>query len=123
VELWLLNALVVKHFGAFPNKGRCIKGHTIRSACGIKYKQAWGNGKFVPHEITVDMVISLQWIRGNNQEGLWKVTATKGYEDIALEWLMDHCQIKSDKPTKRRKVQGRAKIAKWGRLPMKVDNG
>src|SRR5882672_1527971 len=124
MELWLRNALVVKHFGITPNKGRRIRGHTIRSACGIRLKQAWGKGtEYIPHEMTVDMVISLHWIRGNNQDGLWCVKATQGYEEIALNWIMENCQIQPDKPAKRRSIKHRAHVVRWGHLPIRVDNG
>lgn len=124
-ELLLNNALVSKHFGATPNKGRRIKGHTIRSSCGVRIKQNWGRGtEFVPQEVTVDMVIALHWVKGNNQEGLWRVTASQGYEEIAIEWLLEHCQIKLEKRPRARSIkQRRPALARWGRSPDKVDNG
>lgn len=123
MELWLSNALVAKHFGSHPHRGRRIKGHTLRSACGIRFAQAWGKGKYVPHEMTVDMVISLQWIKGDTQTGLWRVTATKGFEEIAVKWILDNCQIKPVAQQRSIKRKRRVQVAKWNRPPMKVDNG
>lgn len=124
LTLWLDNSLVAKHFGKNPERGRRIRGHTIRSECGIRYKSAWGKGKFVPHEMTVDMVISLRLVKGNNRKGLWEVGADASHRQVAIDWLLDNCQIK---PEQRKphsiKHRGRTKIASWGRVPMKVDNG
>lgn len=132
-ELFLNNGLVAKHFGNRPYLGRRIRGHTKRVYTGVRFAAAWGQGKFIPHEQTVDMVISLHWIKGDNQNGLWRVEATQGFEDIALEWVGQNCGAhfitsgafaalkKPPAPSvKRRKPQP---VAKWNRLPQKVDNG
>jgi hypothetical protein len=122
-DLWLDNKLVAKHFGTNPEKGRRIRGHTIRSSCGIRYKAAWGNGKFIPHEMTVDMVIALRWIGGDNRKGLWRVEADQYHYDTAIRWLIDNCQIQPPPRVHSIKRRGRTQVAKWGRMPMRVDNG
>lgn len=110
--LYLNPKKVLKHFGQRPWLGRRIRGYNSKSSCGVKYKPkiipskdgfiikkddpvdvARGHylGKWVPNEITVDLVISLRIV--SNKPNFWEVNVSnEKYREQAELWLVDNCR-------------------------------
>jgi len=117
-EVWLNSALVAKHFGKRPHLGRRLP-ITMKRYTGIKWSQ-W-KGKFVPFEQTVNVVVALTPVRG--KKDMWRVSVDPKYYETAMQWLLTTVGAEVPPKTKRHYTRPRrAKLANWGRLPMKVDN-
>ncbi len=134
IELWLNDSLVIKHFGLHPERGRRLRLHTMRSTAGVKWKQKrvkLKNGNWMPigdpyivkDEITVDAMIALRPVQG--KRGLWRVYVQDTFRDQALQWLEMKCgELVATKPRRHyTRRANREKVTRWGKFPMRVDNG
>ncbi len=102
------SAKVLKNFGLRPHLGRRLRGHCFKSACGTKFKPQWvplkngdfmqarnGDGeiigKWVPHEMTVDVVVALKPVDGRRHQ--FEIHCKPEHEHIAVSWLTSNCMF------------------------------
>src|ERR1700719_2730739 len=127
--IWLDSKLVFKNFGTSLKDGRLqrrLRGLTQRSTAGVRWKRKWaGAPELIRNELTADATISLIPVKGQPQ--MWYVDVQAQYMDQVVEWLRFTCGDLVPKAAKRvnnsdRSVQ-RTSVAKWGRMPLRIDNG
>lgn len=145
IELHLNDRLVIRQFGHHLRGGmltRRLRLYTMRSTAGVRWKRKGiltKNGGFIPigepelvrNELTTDAMIALSPIKG--RRGWWRVYTDPKWHNQAMQWLCENCGAETppdinidymavEQPKKRRKHKYE-KLANWGRMPQRVDNG